>query len=110
MATKKATVEYILDQLGPLPVRAQAMFGEYGLYCDEKMVALICDDTLFVKPTAISGQYFTDDDLGPPYPGAKDHYAVSGEHLDDGAWLQEVITCTSELVPLPKKKTKKKAT
>jgi TfoX/Sxy family transcriptional regulator of competence genes len=30
------------------------MFGEYGVYCDEKFVALICDDTLFVKPTPIS--------------------------------------------------------
>ena len=71
MATEKATVDFILDQLTPLPVRARAMFGEYGLYCDEKFVALICDDTLFVKPTAISDQFFTDADLAPPYPGAK---------------------------------------
>ena len=109
MATEKATVDFILDQLAPLPVRARAMFGEYGLYCDEKFVALICDDTLFVKPTAISQQYFTDADLAPPYAGAKDHYAVSGDHLDDSAWLQEVIARTTELVPLPKKKAKKKA-
>src|SRR5215218_3576135 len=76
MATEKATVDFILDQLAPLPVRARAMFGEYGLYCDEKFVALICDDTLFVKPTTISDQFFTDADLAPPYPGAKNHYAV----------------------------------
>jgi TfoX/Sxy family transcriptional regulator of competence genes len=31
MATEKATVDFILDQLAPLPVRARAMFGEYGL-------------------------------------------------------------------------------
>ena len=105
MATEKATVDFILDQLAPLPVRARAMFGEYCLYCDEKVVALICDDTLFVKPTAISDQFFTDADLAPPYPGAKNYYAVPGDHLDDGAWLQEVITRTAELVPVPKKKT-----
>jgi TfoX/Sxy family transcriptional regulator of competence genes len=107
MATKKETLEYILDQLAPLPVRARAMFGEYGLYCDEKMVALICDDTLFVKPTAISDQFFTNADLAPPYPGAKNHYAVSGDHLDDSAWLQEVIARTTELLPVPKKKPRK---
>ena len=107
MATKKATVEYILDQLKPLPVRARAMFGEYGLYCDEKMVALICDDTLFVKPTAISHQFFTDSDLAPPYRGAKDHYMVSGDRLEDSVWLQEVIARTTELVPLPQRKTKR---
>ncbi len=108
MATSKATVDYILDQLAPLPVRARAMFGEYGLYCDEKMVALICDDTLYVKPTAISEQFFTAADLAPPYPRAKDYYRVSGDHLDDSGWLQEVITRTTELAPLPKKKSKSK--
>jgi TfoX/Sxy family transcriptional regulator of competence genes len=108
VATGKETVAYILDQLGPLPVRARAMFGEYGVYCDEKMVALICDDTLFVKPTAISDQFFTDADLAPPYAGAKDYYAVSGDLLEDGEWLREVIAQTTELVPYPTRKPRKK--
>jgi TfoX/Sxy family transcriptional regulator of competence genes len=110
MATEKATVDFILDQLAPLPVRARSMFGEYGLYYDEKFVALICDDTLFVKPTTISDQFFTDADLAPPYPGAKDHYAAPAALLEDGDRLQEVIARTAELLPLPKKKTAKKAT
>jgi len=110
MATEKATVDFILDQLAPLPARARAMFGEYGLYCDEKFVALICDDTLFVKPTAISNQFFTDADLAPPYPDARDHYAVPVALLEDSERLREVIAGTAELLPLPKKKTAKKAT
>ena len=104
MATTKATVEHVLDQLAPLPVRAHAMFGEYGLYCDEKFVALICDDTLFVKPTAIAAEYFAEDEMGPPYPGAKDHYVVSEERLDDSDWLQAVIARTSDALPVAKKK------
>ena len=92
MATEKATVEFILDQLAPLTVRARAMFGEYGLYCDEKFVALICDDTLFVKPTTISDQFFTDVDLAPPYPGAKNHYAVPAALLEDDERLRAVIS------------------
>jgi TfoX/Sxy family transcriptional regulator of competence genes len=110
MATNKETVEYILDQLVPLPVRARAMFGEYGVYCDEKFVALICDDTLYVKPTAISDQFFTDADLAPPYRGAKDHYAVSAALLEDRERLREAIARTAELLPVPKKKTAKNAT
>lgn len=31
MATEQATVDWILDQLAPLPVRARKMFGEYGV-------------------------------------------------------------------------------
>ena len=109
MATEKATVDFILDQLAPLPVRARAMFGEYGLYCDEKFVALICDDTLFVKPTAISDQFFGDADLTPPYRGAKDHYAVPAALLEDSDRLRAVIAGTAELLPLSKKKSVKKA-
>ncbi len=109
MATEKATVDFILDQLAPLPVRARAMFGEYGVYCDEKFVALIFDDTLFVKPTAISDQFFSDADLAPPYRGAKDHYAVPAALLEDGERLREVIARTAELLPVPKKKTTKRA-
>ena len=108
MATEKATVDFILDQLAPLPARARAMFGEYGLYCDEKFVALICDDTLFVKPTAISTLYFTEADLAPPYPGAKDHSVVSGDRLEDREWLQEVMTRTVDLLPAPKKRSRKR--
>lgn len=108
MATKKQTVDAILDQLAPLPVRARAMFGEYGMYCDEKFVALICDDTLFVKPTAISEEFFGEDEMAPPYPGAKDHYVVSEERLEDSAWLQAVIARTNEALPVPKKKVGKK--
>jgi TfoX/Sxy family transcriptional regulator of competence genes len=102
VATAKATVEFILEQLAPLPVRARPMFGEYGLYCDEKLVALICDDTLFVKPTAVSAEFFTDADLAPPYPRAKNHYAVDGDRLEDGRWLQKVIARTSAALPPPK--------
>jgi TfoX/Sxy family transcriptional regulator of competence genes len=104
MTTAKETVDFILDQLAPLPVRARAMFGEYGVYCGEKFVALICDDTLFLKPTAISGDYFSDSDLAPPYPGAKDHYVVSGDRLEDRDWLQDVFARTTELLPAPKPK------
>ena len=110
MATEKATVDFILDQLAPLPVRARAMFGEYGLYCGDTFVALVCDDTLFVKPTSIADQFFTDEDLAPPYPGAKDHYAVPAALLEDSERLREVIAGTAELLPLPRKKPAKKAT
>jgi TfoX/Sxy family transcriptional regulator of competence genes len=102
MATGKETVAYILDQLAPLPVRAKAMFGEYGVYCGEKFVALICDDTLFVKPTAIAGEFAFEDWLAPPYDGAKDHYAVPGDRLEDREWLQAFVERTEAELPVPK--------
>jgi TfoX/Sxy family transcriptional regulator of competence genes len=110
MATKKETADYIVDQLGALPVRARAMFGEYGVYCGDKFVSLICDDTLFVKPTASSAEFLSDDHrAAPPYPGAKDHYVVPGERIDDREWLQAFIARTAAELPRPKKKVQKSA-
>jgi TfoX/Sxy family transcriptional regulator of competence genes len=80
------------------------MFGEYGLYCDEKVVALICDDTLFVKPTAIAPQFFDQPELGPPYPGAKDWYVVSGDRLEHREWLRALIERTAEVLPAAKER------
>src|SRR5438874_11807405 len=91
MATKPETVDHILAQLMGLDVRARKMFGEYALYCDEKVVALICDDILFVKPTD-AAQNFTDDStLAPPYPGAKNYYAVADDKLSSSEWLTDFI-------------------
>ena len=52
MSTHKEIIADMLDALAPLPVRARAMFGEYCVYCDEMMVALVCDDRFYLKPTA----------------------------------------------------------
>jgi TfoX/Sxy family transcriptional regulator of competence genes len=110
MATSKATVDFTLDQLAPLPVRARAMFGEYGLYCDEKIVALICDETLFMKPSEVSESFLSKAELAPPYPGAKDYYAVPEDRLEDRIWLQEFVTRTTASLPLPKPKKRRTKT
>jgi TfoX/Sxy family transcriptional regulator of competence genes len=58
MSSKQETVDLILKQMAAAgEVSARKMFGEYGIYCDGKMVASVCDDQLFVKPTA-SGRAF----------------------------------------------------
>jgi DNA transformation protein len=52
VSSQQKTVDYIVEQsAGAGTMTAKKMFGEYGLYCDGKIVALICDDQLFIKPT-----------------------------------------------------------
>jgi len=103
MSTTPETVEYILSQLENLDVRARKMFGEYGLYCDEKVAAFICDDTLFVKILPGNEKLATDIPKAPAYPGSKDYYAVPGDRLEDTVWLQNLIQTTADNVPLKKK-------
>jgi TfoX/Sxy family transcriptional regulator of competence genes len=108
MAMDKETIAFILDQLAPLPVRVRAMFGGHALYCDEKVVALMDDDTLYVKPTPISGEFLGKEALAPPYPGAKDSYMVPGDRLEEREWLREFISRTAEQLPAPKPKSPRK--
>lgn len=97
MSTSKETIAYLLEQLEPLPVRARAMFGEYGLYCDEKIVALVCDDTVFLKPTPASDGLAE----GPAYPGAKDYRIADAELIEDGERFRAVVQATADALPAP---------
>ncbi|MES3031320.1 MAG: TfoX/Sxy family protein [Patescibacteria group bacterium] len=110
MSTQQSTIDYILDQLaGGEVVTSRKMFGEYALYCSGKVVALVCDDTLFVKITE-EGKTFVEDlyKEGAPYPGAKPWMMIDSDKLEDRQWLRELISITAEHAPLPKVKTKKK--
>ena len=45
MHTTEATIQELLELIAPAgDVRARKMFGEYAVYCDEKVVALVCRD------------------------------------------------------------------
>jgi len=105
MASAQSTVDFIVDQLGGTDVvTAKKMFGEYGIYFDSKMVALVCDGQLFIKPSAAGRQFIGTPTEAPPYPGAKPYFLISGERWDDGAWMSQLVRITAAELPLPKKK------
>jgi TfoX/Sxy family transcriptional regulator of competence genes len=109
MSTSQSTIDFLLDQLHDLDnVTARKMFGEYALYCEGRVVGLVCDDTLFVKITIpgknFVGEYYQE---GSAYPGAKVSMQIDGDRLEDSEWLGELIRITAANVPLPKPKKKK---
>jgi len=111
MASQQSTVDFILEQIaGVEPVTAKKMFGEYGIFCHGKMVALVCDDQLFVKPTMAGKTFIGDVIEGCPYPGTKPYFLISGEHWDDRAWLATLIKLTAAALPLPMKKGRRTGT
>lgn len=110
MSTRRETRAFIEDQLAGLDIRTAHMFGEYGVYCDGKIVGFICDDTLFIKPSTADSALFERTVPAPPYPGAKDYASVPGDVLEDREWLQEVIQATADALPAPKPKKRKAST
>ena len=110
MASRQSTVDFLAQQISSAGiVSARKMFGEYGIYCGEKMVALVCDDQLFVKPTPGGKAFLGEYSEGPPYPGAKPWFIISGEKWDDHEWLSQLMNITSAQLPVPKNKAPKKS-
>jgi TfoX/Sxy family transcriptional regulator of competence genes len=104
MSSSQNTVDFMIDQMsGAGDVSFKKMFGEYGIYCGGKMVASVCDDKLFVKPTIRGRAYIGDVVEASPYPGAKPNFLISVEKMEDRKWLSELIKITAEELPMPVK-------
>jgi TfoX/Sxy family transcriptional regulator of competence genes len=108
MSTSAVTVEHILDSLSDLPLSARKMFGEYAVYLEGKVVALVCDDRLFVKPMPGAAAHLKHVAMAPPYPGAKDHLDAT-ELLDDPVLLVLALRAVARDLPPPKPKSPRKA-
>jgi TfoX/Sxy family transcriptional regulator of competence genes len=103
MSTHRDTAAFILERLGP-GFTTRAMFGEFALYCGDKVVALVCDDQLFVRDVPASAVLAETCEKGSPYPGAKLHYAVPEDRLGD---IATVLRAVATQVPAPKPRKKK---
>jgi TfoX/Sxy family transcriptional regulator of competence genes len=109
MATERKTVDYLVDQMsGAGAVSARPMFGEYGVYCDGKMVAIIGDGQLFIKPTPAGRILAADAEEAPPYPGARPYLLIDAERWDDQDWLSDLVRATAAGLPAPKPKSARK--
>ena len=110
MPSQASFVDYIVDQLSGLKnIRILKMFGEYGLYCEEKVVILICDDKVFLKKTAkgeelIKGRF----EYAPAYPGAKPSLLLGADIFEDRDLFSRLVSETADALPVPKLKKSKK--
>lgn len=107
MSSNQDFVDYIVEQIENAGVITyKKMFGEYGIYSDNKIVALICDNRLFIKPTAGGKLFIGDVKEAPPYPGAKMSFLIE-DKIDDREWISQLIRITVNELPEPKPKKKK---
>jgi TfoX/Sxy family transcriptional regulator of competence genes len=74
------------------------MFGEYAIYKDQKVVALVCDNQLFVKPTPGGNALLGQPREAPLYPRAKPCFLIA-DGLDDPQLLSELIVTTARELP-----------
>jgi TfoX/Sxy family transcriptional regulator of competence genes len=110
VASDLSFVEFIADQIQSAgEIRFRKMFGEYALYCNNKVVALICDNRLFVKQTESGRSFIEQNDSvveAPAYKGAKNSFLIE-DKFEDHEWISTLIQITAEELPEPKPKKKK---
>ncbi len=108
MASDARFAAFICQQMaGAGEVSARKMFGEFAVYCGDKVVALITDNQLFVKPTFAGKALLGQPVLGAPFPGAKPHFLMVD--VDDAEFLSALIGATAHELPLPTAKAKRKS-
>lgn len=107
MASSQKFVEFVLEQIHDAgEITYRKMFGEYAIYSDGKVVALVADDKLFVKQTEGGKKFIGDYQEAPAYPGAKMSFLIE-DQIEDHQFLSDLIRITSAEVPFPKPKIKK---
>jgi TfoX/Sxy family transcriptional regulator of competence genes len=109
MASDQDFVQFVVDQLEDAgTITYRKMFGEYAVYAEGKVVGLVCDNRLFIKPTAAGRAYIGEPVEAPPYPGAKGHFLIE-DRLEDRDWMSGLVRVTAAEVPLPKPRKPRKS-
>ena len=107
MANDQDFVDFVVDQIeNGCEVSYRHMFGGTSLYLNGKVVALICDNQLFIKATEAGRAYIGMVVEEPPYPGAKNSFLIEDE-IEDAEWLTELFVLTERELPAPKPKKKR---
>lgn len=109
MASNIDFVQYVCDQIGGAgEITHKKMFGEYGIYCNGKVIGVICDNQFFVKKTNAGIGILVNCEEAAPYTGAKPHLLI--ESVDDKELMSKFIAATYDEVPVPKSKKKVSST
>lgn len=108
MSSNHSFVEFIADQLQEAGViTCKKLFGEYGIWCNGKIVAFICDDRFLLKSTDAVCNLYPNLPSVPLFEGARAKYLYI-ENVEDREFLAELVRITFEELPEPKPKKRRR--
>ena len=109
MPKSTAFVDFVLDQLSGVDgVRAQAMFGGTGLYCNDVFFGIIHRDILYLKVNDDTRAAFERAGMKPfkPYadrPTTMQYYEVPVAILEDprdlAVWIERAVAVAASAKP-----------
>jgi len=94
MAKRDPFVDHVLELLEPLgTMRARSMFGGFGIFHVDRMIALVADDRLYLKTDSISRPTFEAAGAEPfVYTGKRGKPAIMSYHEAPSACLDDAET------------------
>lgn len=100
MASNQEYVEFVCEQIsGAGEITYKRMFGEFGIYCNGKIIGLICDNCFFVKKTVSGSEILPSSEEASPYTGAKPHMVI--DNVEDRELMTRFIEATYRELPEP---------
>lgn len=107
MASTEGFVQFVSEQIrGAGMITYRKMFGDYCLYCNGKVFALVCDDRLYIKVTEAGKCLIASPVLEPPYEGARPYFYI--EDVENWDFLSLLVAETCKQLPEPKSQKYKK--
>ena len=101
MACSTEFIEFVCEVLAPLgEIRTRKMMGDYILYLNEKCVATLCDNNVYVKIHPSINELMNDAEIGRPYEGDKDHYILDTNPV----LMRKTISIIWNILPDSKRK------
>lgn len=102
MACSAEYLDRITELISPLGVvRTRKMMGDYILYLDDKCVLTLCDNTTYIKKATCLEVILANCHTGVPYPGAKEHYILDGQPVQQ---IHDAVTALWHTLPEPRRK------
>lgn len=104
MATTKEFHDYILENLSKAgETTTRKMMGEYLVYFQGKLIGNLCDNCLYLKPTASALQLLPDAEQDYPYEGSKTKMILVDD-VENTALMSSVLHAMYDELPAPKSK------
>jgi len=104
MASSREFHDYIVEQLRYAgEVTTRKMMGEYCVYYRGKVIGLMCDNTLLLKPVPTVLQLLAGAERMYPYEGSRT-LMVAVEDVENTPLMAQVLEALDEELPEPKKR------
>ena len=98
MASNLDFVKFVCEQMSDAGfIEYKKLFGEYSVYCNNKIIALICNNQLFIKITDKCRNLLNEIIEAPAYPGSKPFFLI--ESVDNKDYMSRIARTTYEELP-----------